>query len=576
MQKAQLMTRWAKDVKPDHPRPEYPRPQMVRKEWLNLNGLWEFVPAKENDPPPAGKELSEKILVPFPVESALSGIMKRHERVWYRRTFTVPKSWEGKKILLHFGAVNWEAGVYLDGETLGTHRGGYDRFSFDVTDVLRKPLRNELRNKLRNDEHELLISAYNPADSGGQPRGKQVNKPGSIWYLPSTGIWQTVWLEPVPENAIETFKLTPDVDAGVLRVVVKMFKQEPELQIRAVAYDNGKVAGKTGGKAEDTLTIPIPNPKLWSPEDPFLYDLKILLIKNNKELDAVSSYFGMRKIEIKKDEKGFNRIFLNGKFAFQVGPLDQGYWPDGLYTPPTEDAMKFDIEVTKKLGFNMSRKHVKVEPERWYYWCDKLGLLVWQDMPSGNNKTEEDKKQFEVELRELVEEKYNYPSIIMWVVFNEGWGQFDTARLTQFVRQIDPARLINSASGWWDQGTGDILDVHSYPAPAGRKPIANRASVVGEFGGIGLAVQEHTWSGEQWSYKDAMSFEALTAEYEELMKQMQQLKDSHGMSASVYTQITDTETETNGLLTYDREILKVDAKKVLTVNQELVENKRNP
>jgi hypothetical protein len=549
-----LVTRWAKDVSPDKVHPEYPRPQMVRKDWQNLNGLWQFAMAKEGEEPPAAKDLDGRILVPFPVQSALSGVMKEADRLWYRRTFEVPAAWKGRRVLLNFGAVDWEATVYVNGKKVGEHRGGYDAFSFDITDAL-KPA----------DAQELVVGVFDPTDKGNQPRGKQVLNPGGIMYTAVTGIWQTVWLEPVPEAHIGRLVLTPDVDGKCLRLKVEASGDDATVQ--AVATDGGKEVGKVSGKAGAELRLSVPDAKLWSPDTPHLYDLKVQLGANGKVLDSVASYFGMRKIEIGKDAQGVTRMLLNGKFVFQVGPLDQGWWPDGLYIAPTDEAFKYDVEITRKLGMNMARKHVKVEPDRWYYWCDKLGLMVWQDMPSGNNATPEAKKQFEGELKALVEGFRNHPSIIMWVVFNEGWGQHDTERLTAWVKEMDPSRLVDGASGWTDKNCGDVHDIHSYPNPQSPKPEPARAAVLGEFGGLGLGIEGHTWKKEHWGYKGMADRDELTASYERLLQAAYKLRDTAGLSAAVYTQTTDVEVECNGLLTYDRAIIKPDLERVAAVNR---------
>ena len=556
--RAPLMTRWAKDVTPDNVHPEYPRPQLVRQDWLNLNGLWQLDFAKAaDDAPPLGKELSRRILVPFPVESALSGVMRHGDRLWYRRHVTVPAAWAGMRTLLHFGAVDWEATVWLNGKRLGRHRGGYDPFTFDITDAL-KP----------HGEQELVVGVWDPTDAGRQPRGKQVRKPGGIFYTPTTGIWQTVWLEPVPGASIADLMIVPDVDSGKVRVTVRGRGTGAKDTVQVTALDGGHSVASARGTIDHAVELPIPHARLWSPTSPFLYELRAELRDGGQTEDRVQSYFGMRKIAVGKDNEGITRILLNGRFLCQVGPLDQGFWPDGLYTAPTDEALKYDIETAKKLGFNMARKHVKVEPDRWYYWCDRLGLLVWQDMPSGNGAAGgEAARQFERELRRMIDGRRNHPSVIMWVVFNEGWGQFDTKRLTALVKQHDPSRLANCASGWTDRGTGDAHDLHAYPGPASPEPEAARAAVLGEFGGLGLGVDGHTWSNKTWGYQGMNSKNELTRRYELLLRRVYRLKEKPGLSAAVYTQITDVETEANGLMTYDRAVLKVDAGRVAAVNQ---------
>jgi len=553
---APLLTKWAKDVSPQNVLPEYPRPQMVRDEWMNLNGLWQYAEAATGEEPPVGKELSGRILVPFPIESALSGVMKHSDRLWYRTTFSLPEKWKGRHVVLHFGAVDWEASVTVNGKMIGQHRGGYDPFSFDVTDALSAA-----------GDQEIIVGVFDPTDQGNQPRGKQVLNPRGIWYTPTTGIWQTVWLEPVSADHIVELMPVPDVDGKKLRLKVRTTGDAPTQNIHVVVFEGGTAIGETEGKAEDEIPIPLKSMKLWTPSDPFLYDLSIEIRRDGQSLDAVKGYFGMRKVEVAADSIGVKRILLNGEFVFQVGPLDQGFWPDGIYTAPTDDALRYDIEMTKKLGFNMARKHVKVEPERWYYWADKLGLLIWQDMPSANNKSDESKEQFEHELQRLVETHRNHPSIIQWVVFNEGWGQYDTERLSGWVKQLDPTRLVNNASGWTDKNAGDVLDIHNYPAPRSPKPDSNRAIVLGEFGGLGLAVDGHTWKKDHWGYKGMADAAQLTSQYERFLRRVYEYKNSPGLSAAVYTQTTDVEVECNGLMTYDRANVKPELARVAAVNR---------
>ena len=527
-----LKTRWAKDVSPEKVLPEYPRPQLVRKDWLNLNGLWDIK---------LGDGTETKILVPFAIESALSGVMKHVDRVTYRRSFEIPKGWSGQQVLLHFGAVDWETKVSLNGKELGVHRGGYDAFSFNITAALKA-----------EGAQEITVEVFDPTNDGGYPRGKQTLTPRSIMYTATTGIWQTVWLEPVAAAHIEALKIVPDVDGGCLRLTVT-----GSGTAEAVASDGGKDVARASGEAGSELKLAIPNPKLWSPDAPFLYDLRVSLKSGDKTVDTVTSYFGMRKIALGKDDKGVTRMMLNGKPVFQVGPLDQGFWPDGLYTAPTDEALRFDVAETRRLGFNTTRKHLKVEPDRWYYWCDKLGLMVWQDMPSINSyggKQPIDKPQFKTELLSMVTNQWNHPAIIMWVIFNESQGQHDTEALVAEVKALDPSRLINNASGNDDKNCGDVIDKHTYPGPDSPKPEENRAAVLGEFGGLGLPVDGHTWSKKTWGYKGTESIEDLTAGYEKLLAKAWELRASAGLSAVIYTQLTDVETECNGLLTYDREI----------------------
>jgi hypothetical protein len=567
--KGPLMTKWAKDVGPDKALPEYPRPQMVRKDWICLNGQWQFAVAREGDEAPVGKTLDGQILVPFPVESALSGVMKPAQRVWYRRTFDLKPEWAGRRLLLHFGAVNWEATVWVNGQKFDTHRGGYDGFTLDITGALKK-----------DGPQEVVVGVWNPIDGGTQPRGKQVRKPGGIFYTASTGIWQTVWLEPVPKASIASLQIVPDLDHN--KIIVTVHGRGTGKNHRAtitVSARDVDPASRLHVPLEQPVEVTVSRAVPWSPESPFLYDLTVDLIDDqaNTGIDAVAGYCALRKISVGKDDKGVTRMLLNNKPYFQVGPLDQGFWPDGLYTAPTDAALKSDIEITKKLGFNMARKHVKVEPERWYYWCDKLGLLVWQDMPSGDKsvrpgqgqitRSPESAKQYELELKRMIDGRGNHPCIVMWVPFNEGWGQFDTTRVVELVKQHDPSRLVDPASGWNDYPCGDVHDIHVYPGPGSPEPEQKRAAVLGEFGGLGLKIDGHTWENKTWGYKGTKDSADLTRKYEQLLRRVYRFKDKPGLSAAVYTQTTDVETEGNGLLTYDRAVVKVDAERVAAANR---------
>jgi beta-galactosidase/beta-glucuronidase len=563
-----LKTRWAKDVSPANVLPEYPRPQMVRNEWMNLNGLWDLAITNRDLAKP--DSFPDQILVPFPVESALSGVMKipgEDQRIWYRRSFSIPKKWIGERILLHFGAVDFEAAVWVNGKKVGEHRGGYDSFTFDITDSMTLPGPNE-----------LVVSAWDPSDAGTQPRGKQVRKPHSIWYTPTSGIWQTVWLEPVSAAHIKDLKITPDVDKSAVTIQPITTSSLGNYSVEVTIRDGRRRVYQASMTPGGRMTLPVNGPRLWSPEDPHLYQLEARLKLGSSTIDNVQSYFGMRKISLGKDEKGFTRMLLNNKPYFQFGPLDQGFWPDGIYTAPTDNALRSDIEMTKKLGFNMARKHVKVEPDRWYYWCDRLGLLVWQDMPSGDKyirprdkdieRSPESAQEFGSELRALVERRGNHPCIVMWVPFNEGWGQWNTTNVVENIRELDPTRLVDNTSGWADRGVGDVNDMHKYPGPGSPEPEEKRAVVLGEFGGLGLPVRGHTWQSEKnWGYRSYTNSEALTTAYIDLTKKLFPLIEEKGLSAAVYTQTTDVEIEVNGLMTYDREIVKMDLKKVAEANR---------
>jgi hypothetical protein len=575
-----IMTRWAAKVDPAKTLPEYPRPQMRRSKWQSLNGLWDYAIRPKAEDKPA--KWDGKILVPFCVESALSGVGKmvgEDNALWYRQTVDVPKTWKGQSLLLHFGAVDWETKVWVNGKLAGSHTGGYDPFTLDITDYLNF-----------NGPQEIVIRVWDPSDASTQPRGKQVRKPESIWYTPVTGLWQTVWIEPVSPIHMANVKLTPDVDRNCLWIEPQISGDPSGLSVTATATvicdsPSGKVEvpasvhGAAGQKL--CLTFVGGSPvRLWTPDSPTLHDLKVVLEEKGKTLDSVDSYFGMRKISVGRDDKGFQRILLNDKPLFQYGPLDQGFWPDGIYTAPTDEALRYDIEMTKKMGFNMARKHVKVEPDRWYYWCDKLGLIVWQDMPSGDRyigpnepdikRTAESDANYLSELTRMMNALHSHPSIVMWVPFNEGWGQYDTAKVAKMVKEYDPSRLVNSVSGWADRGVGDMHDIHVYPGPASPKPESVRAVVLGEFGGLGLPLKGHTWQdAANWGYRSFTTPESLTEAYLGLMTALRPLIGSHGLSAAVYTQTTDVEIEVNGLMTYDRAILKMPLEKLAEAHRKL-------
>lgn len=563
-----LTTPWVEQITPDQVHPEYPRPQMVRSEWKNLNGLWEYAITDAEAEQPA--DFTGEILVPFPVESALSGVMQPvlpDQRLWYRRSFDVPQAWSGRRILLHFGAVDCEAQVWVNGHSAGIHQGGFDAFSFDVTDYLQP-----------TGPNELVVAVLDPTDTGTQARGKQVLRPGGIMYTAVTGIWQTVWLEPVSPISIESMRIVPDVDRGSVSVSVQTHSVGATGIVNVVVKEaDGEIVGRAIGQVGTPVQVALPVARLWSPDTPYLYQVDVDLRAGGSVQDRVESYFGMRKVALGKDPQGLTRILLNDEFLFQVGPLDQGWWPDGLYTAPSDEALRYDIEVTKQLGFNMLRKHVKVEPARLYYWADRLGLLVWQDMPSGDRgigpqdpdiqRTAQSAHQYYRELQAMIDGLYNHPSIIMWVPFNEGWGQFDTAKVVDFVKGYDPTRLVNNASGWTDRGVGDVNDMHRYPGPGMPEPEEERAVVLGEFGGLGLPLEGHTWqSSANWGYVSYENSDELTEAYVDLFRQMQSLIRD-GLSGAVYTQTTDVEVEVNGLMTYDRKLLKLDPTRVSLANR---------
>ena len=574
--KGEIMTRWVNDVNPESPLPEYPRPQLERNEWLNLNGLWNYAIR-----PKSRKKVDSydgKILVPFAVESALSGVKKKlsqKQKLWYQRVFSIPKDWNGKRIILHFGAVDWETSVWVNNKEVGKHKGGYVPFSFDVTDCLKE-----------NGENELIVSVWDPTNKGGVERGKQTLKPRMIKYTAVSGIWQTVWIEPVSESYIKSLKVVPDIDDNKLDFRAIVFNSDTSDVLEITVLEEKTEISTIKGNPNKEIAIKVPNPKLWNTGNPFLYDLSIKLVRNGQVLDEVSSYFGMRKISVMEDDNGVKRLALNNEILFQYGTLDQGYWPDGLYTAPTDEALKYDIDITRELGFNMIRKHVKVEPARWYYHCDKMGMLVWQDMPNGGKmslfrmvmnmifKREEDrsKTNFYNELEEMIDAFHNYPCIVVWVPFNEGWGQFDTEQTTNKVKNQDPSRLVNEASGWYNRGSGDICDCHKYVGPCYPKDVQERVAVCGEFGGLGCEIDDHMWKKKfKFVYKKFESIEEMTLLYGNLIAKIKEFKEK-GLSAGIYTQITDVEGEVNGLLTYDREVVKMNSEKIREINSSAIQD----
>jgi len=538
-----LRTRWAAEVDPAHVLPEYPRPQLRRERWTNLNGVWEYAIADSGAGRPAA--FDGTILVPFPVESQLSGVTRAvtpEQRLWYRRTFDLGRRVVGERWLLHFGAVDWEAQVWVNGQLLGTHRGGYDPFTFDVTDAF-----------VPGGTQEVVLAVWDPTNRGQQPRGKQVLEPHGILYTAVTGIWQTVWLEPVPAARIEALRIVPSLARRTVTLDATAVGAAEGEALTVRAFADGAPVAVARGEAGTPLSLTIARPRAWSPDDPFLYGLEVSLASG----DTVRSYFGMRDIAVGPDSKGAIRLLLNGKPLFQYGLLDQGWWPDGLYTAPTERALRYDLEVTRRLGFNMIRKHVKVEPERWYFLADSLGILVWQDMPSGNNEDVAAREQFARELQRMVRARESHPSIVLWVPFNEGWGQHDTEMYVAMLHELDPSRPVNNASGWTDREVGEISDVHRYPGPGMPEPDGRRAPVLGEFGGLGLPLPGHTWVEEgNWGYRGFQTLEDLRAAYRALIHQLRPLI-GEGLAAAVYTQTTDVEIEVNGIMTYDRAVVKL-------------------
>ncbi|MBO7418872.1 MAG: beta-galactosidase [Bacteroidaceae bacterium] len=572
-----IKTKWAEQINPTNVWAEYPRPIMERPDWKNLNGLWNYAIKPMGEAMPTAWD--GQILVPFAVESSLSGVGKRvsdKEELWYQRTFDVPKNWSGKRVLLHFGAVDWKMDAWINGMNVGSHTGGYVPFCLDVTDALKA-----------SGSNTLTIRVWDPTDQSFQPRGKQVNNPSGIWYTPVTGIWQTVWLEPVAEAHIANLKTTPDIDKHLLQVEVQTEGLSGKgYQAKVSVYDGSKLVAE--GAAVNNLPVQVQMPadaKLWSPDSPFLYTVKVSLLKNGNVVDKVDSYAAMRKISAGKDKNGIMRLQLNNKPIFMYGPLDQGWWPDGLYTAPSDEALKYDIQKTKDFGYNMIRKHIKVEPARWYTYCDQMGILLWQDMPSGDrnprwqnkeyfNDTElhrsaESEANYRKEWKEIMDALYSYPCISVWVPFNEAWGQFKTQEIVEWTKQYDPSRLVNPASGGNHYPVGDILDLHNYPQPDMYLYDGSRVNVLGEYGGIGRVIKENIWEPDRnWGYVQFNTEKEVTDEY---LKYAQMLKDyiPKGFSAAVYTQTTDVEIEVNGLMTYDRKVIKLDEAQLRRMNSSI-------
>lgn len=570
-----IKTSWGEQLDPKNVLPEYPRPIMERNDWKNLNGLWKYAITPKGTPAPAAYQ--GDILVPFAVESSLSGVGKminEKEELWYQRTFDVPSAWRGKQILLHFGAVDWKAEVWVNDVKVGEHTGGFTPFYFDITSVL---------NKGNND---LVVKVWDPSDRGEQPRGKQIANPHGIWYTPVTGIWQTVWLEPVATQYITNLKTTPDIDNNSVKVEVAANTTSAD-KVEVKVFDGKNLVAKGAALNGVPVELAMPtNAKLWSPDSPFLYNMEVTLYKDGKAIDQVKSYTAMRKYSIRKDQNGITRLQLNNKDYFQFGPLDQGWWPDGLYTAPTDEALVYDLKKTKDFGYNMVRKHVKVEPARWYTHCDQLGLIVWQDMPNGGPspqwqarnyfngreviRSAASEANYRKEWKEIIDCLYSYPSIAVWVPFNEAWGQFKTPEIVAWTKEYDPSRLVNPASGGNHYTCGDILDLHHYPGPNMFLYDPRRATVLGEYGGIGLVVEGNTWVNDKknWGYVKFNTSDEVTNEYIKYGKHLLELIQK-GFSAAVYTQTTDVEGEINGLMTYDRKVIKMNEAKVREINQQI-------
>ncbi|MCE5225031.1 MAG: beta-galactosidase [Porphyromonadaceae bacterium] len=571
-----IKTKWAEQINPSAVLPEYPRPTLERSDWKNLNGEWAYAIREKGEVEPAA--FDGNILVPFAIESSLSGVQKNvgeKKELWYKRLFTVPSAWKGKQVKLNFGAVDWKADVFVNDILIGSHQGGFTPFSFDITPYLNG-----------KGEQKLVVRVWDPTEKGYQPIGKQTSRPEGIWYTSVTGIWQTVWIEPVAVNHVTAVKAIPDIDKEVVDVTVSAAKCCVADYVEVALFDGGKEVSVAKGVTGKALRLAVKSPKLWSPESPALYTMKISLYSAGKKIDEVSSYTAMRKISTKRDANGIMRMQLNNKDYFQYGPLDQGWWPDGLYTAPTDEALLFDIKKTKDFGFNMIRKHVKVEPARWYYHCDKEGILVWQDMPSGdhgndwaphtyNGGTDKDRSSESIanyyqEWKEIMDLCISHPSIVMWVPFNEAWGQFKTEEVIAWTKKYDPSRLVNPASGGNHRPCGDVLDLHNYPGPGMFLFDAVRVNVLGEYGGIGLPLEGHLWQqGKNWGYVQFKNSDEVTAEY---VKYANELKGfvKRGFSAAVYTQTTDVEGEVNGLMTYDRKVIKINEKAVKEANQAVI------
>ena len=591
---ALMCTRWTASARAETAYKNYPRPQMKRQSWQSLNGPWKYAITGADATKPT--HYDGTIQVPYPVESLLSGVRKPlrpNQLLWYARTFSSRGLSKGHRLLLHFGAVDFSAAVYVNDIQVGKHAGGYQDFTLDITSVVRAAT------------NDLLVKVSDPTDTGINPYGKQTLSPDDTVYTSSSGIWQTVWLEVVPESFIESVLITPYVKRSEVELSVKVNATSAADYVEAIVENEHRrvISGHVSG----TTSLKIERPHLWTPDDPFLYGLKVRLWKSGKVVDEVESYFGMRSVEIKTDAAGIPRIFLNGRYTYNLGVLDQGFWPDGLYTAPTDAALKFDVLATKAMGFNTIRKHIKIEPERWYYYCDKFGMLIWQDMVPPGNRTPQARTEFEREVKEDLEQLHNHPSIVTWVLFNEGWESFDQERLAKWIKALDPSRLVDAHSGpnvthiaEWSREQegaqllalidgddsegfhatgldhpadwigGDIVDIHSYPDPLLPPPVEGKVRVIGEYGGIRLPVDGHVWNGIPAHGRKVVNDVAeFAAQYKRLMVNLKTL-EARGVSASIYTQPFDVEIEQNGLITYDRAMIKIPLEEIANINKSIV------
>ena len=571
-----IKTKWGKNLDPKKVWQEYPRPQLERKQWLNLNGIWSYSITDVNSQKP--DNFDGEILVPFSIESSLSGVMKslnEKQILWYYKEFEIPDNWKDKNIIIHFNAVDWICELYINDNKIGEHSGGYSEFSFDIT------------KNIKEGKNKILLRVFDPSDKGYQAVGKQTLNPNVIWYTSISGIWQTVWLEPVNEIYIQKLEINNDYDKKEIKINVKLNLDEKlPLEVSLLFKDDELMKLKGFSNSEIVFNIPDKHFHPWSPNEPNIYSFNINIFDNNQKIiDSIVSYTTLRKVEQKKDKNGIYRIYLNNKPLFNMGTLDQGYWPDGLYTPPSEEAMIYDINKLKELGFNTIRKHIKIEPYRYYYYCDKIGMLVWQDMPSGDrqnnkweflklnagddvNRSEESKNNYYKEWSEIIDNLKFFQCIIVWIPFNEGWGQFDTEKVVEFTKKQDSTRLINAASGGNHRICGNFLDLHSYPHPAQYLKVDNLINILGEFGGLALDIKGHTWKEDNWGYKTCKSKEEVTEKYEEYINLL--INSFKSFSAAIYTQTTDVEIEINGLITYDRAEIKVIEQRIKAVNEKII------